>query len=196
MPQSHACPHPEITYHSLHDFPSRAIKAEARQFCLDRIREAYQIEYNPSIHCDLDSLMQEGTLSWYAHEAAGGFFIALDEFCNIVGTSAFYNMIWKEKSLSRLSSRYSTDHSVVQIARVYIRRDFRKKGIGRRLVRITEQYIADHLPYNVIYLHADTCSQAALRFWNNCGYECFNQMTDQSEYGIFHISEFDKFLSV
>jgi GNAT superfamily N-acetyltransferase len=61
---------------------------------------------------------------------------------------------------------YAVEPAVGRLRRVYVRRDVRRQGVGRRLVRALEAAAADH--YRRLMLRTDTV--AAARFYEALGY--------------------------
>ncbi|HYS69511.1 MAG TPA: GNAT family N-acetyltransferase [Gemmatimonadaceae bacterium] len=78
--------------------------------------------------------------------------------------------VYKEEDIIAIggltSDPYSDDPALGRLRHIYVRPDARRRGIGRRLVRILEQ--AAEQTYRALVLRTD--SPAAARFYETLGY--------------------------
>ncbi|TDE33236.1 GNAT family N-acetyltransferase, partial [Nonomuraea mesophila] len=65
-----------------------------------------------------------------------------------------------------LAERYP-DHSTAQLFRVYVRREHRRNGLARALVRLARDFVSATPGYERLYLHTDTRSDGAEPFWKS-----------------------------
>lgn len=144
----------------------------ARQFCLDLIKEVYGTDYRPDWHADLDSLAGDEQLSWFSPHRGGAFWTIRTDNLGIVASAGLYRLDWKPSLLASLPGRYQNPTAVAQLVRVYIREDFRGRGLGRRLAAFAESE-ARRLGYSTLYLHADSGTPATIAFWLASGFSRF-----------------------
>ncbi len=144
--------------------------AEARAFCLATIVETYGIGYRADWHADLDALARGGDTSWYGRGQRGAFWILADDTGAAVATAGLYRLGLKPALVSAFAARYRDPDCVAQLGRVYIRRDWRGRRIGRWLDALVAAEAA-RLGYETLYLHADAGAEATLGFWRGRGYE-------------------------
>ena len=144
--------------------------AEARQFCLDTIKEFYGFDYRPDWHADLDSLLLPATENHYSAAHRGAFWTLRDGTGDVVATGGIRHLAWKPNIVAMFPDRYARGEEIASLWRVYVRKDRRKGGIGRWLSALCEAE-AHRLGYGTMYLHASSDALATLAFWEAVGYE-------------------------
>lgn len=167
------------------------LRAEARAFCLRMINEVYEIDYTPTWHVDLDSLLSAGTENWFSDEMRGRFLIVQGAGGRIVATGGFYGLERKPSTMERLRDRYSDVEKVCQIVRVYVEQRARRKGLGSLIVEALESK-ARKVGYLATYLHADAKTPGALGFWRSQGYSAFGRFSYPSSRGTDSSVDFEK----
>ena len=151
---------------------SRERRAAARRFCLDTIRDVYGTEYRPDWHTDLDSLIGSPERCWFSRDNRGAFWSLNAPGGEIIATAGLYRLAWKPHLAAALAGRYPSADEVVQLVRVYVRKDRRGRGIGRWLTACAESQ-ARRLGFPTLYLHANTDTEATIAFWRGQGFEEF-----------------------
>lgn len=144
--------------------------AEARLFCLRTINEVYGIDHRPDWHADLDSLL--GPANQYAARHAGAFWTVQDSRGTVVATAGLLHLSWKPAIPAAFPGRYPAGPDIGALGRVYVRRDWRGRGLGRHLVAVAEHHAAT-LGHATLYLHADAGTPATLAFWHATGFHPF-----------------------
>jgi GNAT superfamily N-acetyltransferase len=149
---------------------------QARSFCLDVIKEFYGIDYNPEWHVDLDSFLL--TDDSHFSPANRGVFWTVGELNNtLVAAGAVSAITWKPRILEHFPARYPKPEIVAHVARVYVRKDWRNRGLGKHLDSLLETE-AVRLGYSVAYLHASSNAVATIAFWRRSGYTPFGDHED------------------
>lgn len=144
----------------------------ARTFCLDVIKEFYGFDYRADWHADLDALTGAPAASCYAEQNRGAFWLLTDVDGTIVATAGLYPLSYKAELAKSLAERYPQLDRVASTARVYVRKDWRGRGLGRYLNELVEA-AAPALGYDTLYLHASSDADATLKFWQANGYTPF-----------------------
>lgn len=143
--------------------------AQARQFCLDTIKEFYGFDYRRDWHIDLDSLLLPPADNHYSRHHAGAFWTLRDRSDEIVGTIGIRHLAWKPNIVAMFPGRYARGEEIASLWRLYVRRDHRGRGLGRWLTALCEGE-AKRLGYATMYLHASSDALATLAFWKAVGY--------------------------
>ncbi len=143
--------------------------AEARQFCLDTIKEFYGFDYRVDWHLDLDSLLLPADESHYSRRHGGGFWALRDLSGAMVATAGIRHLAWKPTIIAMFPERYVRGEEIASLWRVYVRNDIRGHGLGRWLTELCEVQ-ARGLGYATMYLHASSDALATLSFWRAVGY--------------------------
>lgn len=157
-----------LTLARLPEEPSRE-HAQARQFCLDTIKEFYGFDYRRDWHGDLDSLLLPAVDNHYSRHHSGGFWTLGDATGEVVATAGIRHLAWKPNIVTMFPGRYRRGEEVASLWRVYVRKDLRGRGLGRWLAALCETEAAG-LGYRVMYLHATSDALATLAFWQAVGY--------------------------
>lgn len=144
----------------------------ARTFCLAVIKEFYGFDYRPDWHADLDALCGPAAASCYAAQNRGAFWLLNDAGGDIVATAGLYRLAYKAELAKSLATRYPQLEKVASTARVYVRKDWRGRGLGRYLNQLVEK-AAPEMDYDTLYLHASSDADATLKFWQASGYTPF-----------------------
>jgi ribosomal protein S18 acetylase RimI-like enzyme len=152
----------------LPDTPSRD-HAEARQFCLDTIKEFYRFDYRREWHADLDSLLLPAIENHYSRHHRAAFWILRNQAGEIAATAAIRHLGWKPNIVAMFPERYPCGEDIASIWRVYVRKDLRRHGLGRWLTALCE-HEATQLGYRAMYLHATSDALATVAFWQSVGY--------------------------
>ncbi|WP_176038724.1 GNAT family N-acetyltransferase [Brucella tritici] len=168
------------------------LRKEIRAFCLRIIKEQYAIEYNEKWHADLDSLLLSNDLNWFSTPNRGRFYTAsCGETGKIIAAGGLYDLSYKPTTQSRLQTRYEYTAPVCQIVRVYLDSSYRRRGIGRQIVKALEAD-AYELGYHQCYLHADAEATNTLRFWRALGYKDFGRFSYLAGSRVDTCVDFDK----
>lgn len=142
----------------------------ARRFCLDTIKEFYGFDYNPDWHVDIDSLLRPEAETHYAAPNRGAFWTLSDTAGDIVATVGVRGLWYKPAIVEAFRDRYTDPGKVGSLWRLYVRKDLRGQGLGKKLNRLVEEE-AVKLGYSSMYLHASSDAAAAIGFWKSVGYE-------------------------
>ncbi|MBB4105360.1 GNAT family N-acetyltransferase [Allorhizobium borbori] len=169
----------------------RCINREARDFCLEMIRQTYAIDYHAQWHADLDALLQTGDGNWYAEASRGAFCVVYNASGNMIATGGLHGFSRKPGTVARLGPRYDQHAAVCQLVRVYLAPCMRGKGLGTRIVTRLEE-TALKLGYQISYLHADALAASTLRFWEHCGYREFGRFSYDANGRVDMSVDFDK----
>lgn len=151
---------------------SQKLRAAARSFCLETIREVYGTEYRPDWHADLDSLTGRIERCWFSAGNRGAFWSLHAPEGDIVATAGLYRLAWKPNLAVAFADRYPSADAVAQLVRVYVRRDRRGQGIGRWLTALAEAE-ARRREVAILYLHASSDRAATIGFWRSRGFAEF-----------------------
>jgi len=144
-------------------------RAEARQFCLDTIKEFYGFDYRRDWHIDLDTLLLPPAENHYSRQNRGAFWTLRDVRGDLVATAGVRHLAWKPNIVAMFPDRYERGEEIASLWRVYVRKDQRGHGLGRWLTTLCEGE-ADRLGYRTMYLHASSDAPATLAFWQAVGY--------------------------
>lgn len=142
----------------------------ARAFCLSTIKEFYNFDYRKDWHEDLDSLCLAGAGNHYAPVNRGAFWYLTGSDGEIVATAGVRHLEWKPAILEAFKERYPDPRRIASLWRLYVRKDLRGAGIGRKLNALAEAE-AVKLGYDTMYLHASSDAAATISFWKAMGYE-------------------------
>ncbi|MGL5831073.1 MAG: GNAT family N-acetyltransferase [Candidatus Altimarinota bacterium] len=148
----------------------KKMRAEARQFCLEQIKQEYGYDYVPQWHADLDSLLDK--VGMYSSVNKGVFLAALIEN-NLVGTIGMRDLkykplLWEEYSKAIGSKK------IASIWRTYTAKEFRGLGIASYLLEKAEKE-ALKWDYECIYLHTSLNKADSVKFWSKRGYQIFKE---------------------
>jgi GNAT superfamily N-acetyltransferase len=143
--------------------------AEARQFCLDTIKEFYGFGYRPDWHADLDALLRPAAESHYSRQNRGAFWTLRDADGSLVATAGIRHLGWKPNIVALFPGRYERGEEIASLWRLYVRKDRRRHGLGRWFAAVCERE-AERLGYGTMYLHANADAQATIAFWESIGY--------------------------
>ena len=155
--------------------------AQARGFCLAVIKEVYGFDYRPDWHADLDALTGPASGNPYAAAQGGAFLVLRKSAGALAATAAVQALAFKPRVAARLAGRYPDPSRVAHLARVYVRRDLRGGGLGRRLAAMAERRAAA-LGYARIYLHAHSATAATIGFWRGRGYAEIGTAEDHTDF--------------
>ncbi len=169
------------------------VRADARTFCLRMIKNVYGIDYTPTWHSDLDSLLLAQPHNWFSRERRGSFLFVRDGDGHIIATGGLYALENKPATKERLRNRYGDGEKVCQIVRVYIKPRARRKGLGTLIVAALESQ-ASEFDYTSSYLHADAQTPETLSFWKSQGYGACGRFSYPSSRGTETSVDFDKSL--
>lgn len=162
------------------DEPSAA-HSQARQFCLDTIKEFYGFDYRPDWHVDLDSLLRPSAENHYSRRHGGAFWTLRDPAGEIIATTGIRHLLWKPNIVEMFPDRYRRGEEIASLWRVYVRRDWRARGLGSQLTALSEAE-AVRLGYGTMYLHASADALATLAFWRRAGYEFIGNCETSSHF--------------
>ena len=143
--------------------------AEARQFCLETIKEFYGFEHRPDWHADLDALLLPAAQNHYSRRHRGAFWTLRDESGELVATAGIRHLGWKPNILAMFPDRYPRGEDIASLWRLYVRKDQRRHGLGRRMTALSEAE-AVRFGYRTMYLHASSDALATIAFWRSMGY--------------------------
>lgn len=155
---------------------SKISSKQVRAFCLKIIKEVYGYDYRADWHADLDNLLIKD--NEYSQKQNGAFFVALDNK-KIVGTIGIKSLVSKPALLQKFP-HYGDGKKVGSMWRAYVDKDYRGKGIGRKLVELAEKF-AKKTGYPKIYLHTSMSNPDALAFWQKQGYQIIKKENDPDQ---------------
>lgn len=137
---------------------------EAAQALMRRtVEEDFRSTYDPDLHRDIDDIERT-----YMLPVRHTMLVAEDTRTGeIVGTAGA-----RDGALHRgpdhLVRRYAGG-TTAQLVRVYVRREDRRRGIARALVRAVLEFIVADGTYTIVALHTFPHSPGALAFWESIG---------------------------
>ena len=157
-----------LTLSLLADAPSSA-HAAARQFCLDVIKEFYGFDYRPDWHHDLDTLLLPPAENHYGAANRGAFWTLCEPDGTLIATAGIRGLWWKPNLVQEFAARYPDPGKIGSLWRVYVRKDWRGRGLGKWLSFMAEDE-AYWRGYTTMYLHASADAAATIAFWKSAGY--------------------------
>lgn len=132
-----------------------------REHVLRVVREDLRLEYRAEWHWDLDDMQHA-----YVDHPRQALFVASDaDSGRIVGSTSVVNVGPNAPPHPTWIARRYSHSTVAQLLRVYIARDYRRRGIARGLVERARQFVASASGYDTIYLHTDASVPGAEAFW-------------------------------
>jgi GNAT superfamily N-acetyltransferase len=143
--------------------------ARARKFCLDVIKEFYGFDYRPDWHGDLDSLLLPPGGNHFSSSNRGAFWIVEDETGEIIATTGIRHLGWKPNCAALFADIYGDGTNVASLWRLYVRKDKRAHGLGKKLAALCE-FDALAKGYGRMYLHASSDAVATIGFWKSRQY--------------------------
>lgn len=143
--------------------------AQARQFCLDVIKEFYGFDYRPDWHGDLDSLLLPPAGNHFSSLHRGAFWIVENRNGEIVATTGIRHLGWKPNCAMLFSDLYGDGTGIASLWRQYVRKDMRGRGLGKKLAALCENEALSR-GYERMYLHASSHASATVGFWKSRGY--------------------------
>lgn len=125
------------------------------------LRDDMKISYDPARHADLDDPQ-----CVYLDNPRHALFVAIDGATGeVIGTTALRADGPKSPPHPAwLAERYTSDE-VVQLFRVYIAPEARRRGAARALVEAARHFVATEGSYHTIYLHTNPLVPGAEAFW-------------------------------
>lgn len=161
-------PLPPLSLYSL-EMLSPEERGKVRQYCLDQIKETYNIAYNPQWHADLDTMASgHPEESLYNNQKGGHLQVARDQDGQIYGTAGLQRLNDRRPDLFQRFFPEAAPEDIGSIWRVYIPKKSQGQGLGTKLARWMEDK-AKNLAYKMLYLHSD--SHRAAAFWGKQGYK-------------------------
>jgi GNAT superfamily N-acetyltransferase len=156
---------------------------DAKSFCLSVIKEVYDYHYQKEWAYDLDYLFK--TNDFYTDDKKGLFVIALinDE---IVATAAIRSLNSAPDISEKLKDRFINTKEVAIINRVYVKKEYRGQGVGKKIYDFLENE-ALFYNYSILYLNASKKTDA-LSFWKKNGYQDF--LTEPDIYQTTHLEKY------
>lgn len=133
----------------------------ARALMIRTIEEDFGTRYDPAVQRDVADLR-----ATYLEPARCALFVAVDDASGeVVGTGGT-----RDGRLAggpaHLVERYARGDTA-QLVRIYVRREDRRRGIARALVRANLEFILGEASYVRIALHTFPHSPGALPFWES-----------------------------
>lgn len=130
---------------------------ECKDFMLSIIKNEFGYDFNPEWHWDIDQI-EEIYL-----KNRGCFFVAKDKD-KIVGTIAVrpYDKAYPEL-------KQICDRNTASIWRHYIEYKHRRKGIGKKLLELAENFIKES-KYTQTYLHTQRTISGSAEYWLSQGF--------------------------
>jgi GNAT superfamily N-acetyltransferase len=137
----------------------------ARELMLRTVREDFGDPYDPVVHADIDEMG-----AWYLEPEAPFLLVAADRASGeLLATAGVRSGVLKEGlSPQHLVERYR-DGRTGQLVRVYVRREHRRRGIARVLIRQVLDRVRREGHYDTVALHTFPHSPGALPFWQSMG---------------------------
>lgn len=137
-----------IVYESL----NRKDIGECKEFMLSIIKNEFGYDFNPEWHWDIDQLEKV-----YLNKKSC-FFVAKHKG-KIIGTIAVRPYDKKYLELEKICN-----DNTASIWRHYIEYGYRRKGIGKKLLKLSEDFITAS-KYRQIYLHTQRTIPGSLEYW-------------------------------
>lgn len=142
---------------------------QARQFCLDVIKEFYGFDYRPDWHGDLDSLLLPPTGNHFSDLHRGAFWTVENGQGEIVATTGIRHLGWKPNCAALFFDLYGDGTGIASLWRQYVRKDMRGRGLGKKLAALCENEGLSR-GYQRMYLHASSHASATVGFWKSRDY--------------------------
>ena len=134
---------------------------EVQKFLFSQIKKEFGYGYVPQYHRDIINLNE-----FYIHPQRNNFFVARDEFDNILATIGIRAY---DKDFKEFQGIYSEDRTA-SIWRLFVDEKYRRYGIASRLFQIAEKF-AYKMNYGEIYLHTHRTLPGAMDFWMKMGFK-------------------------
>jgi ribosomal protein S18 acetylase RimI-like enzyme len=129
-----------------------------KEFMLGIIKNEFGYDFNPDWHWDIDQVEKVYL------QNRGCFFVA--KYQNkIVGTIAV-----RPYDKNYVELKEICDSNTASIWRHYIMQEYRRKGIGRKLLSLAENFIKSS-KYNQTYLHTQRTIPGSAEYWLSQGFE-------------------------
>ncbi|MFG2937504.1 GNAT family N-acetyltransferase [Streptomyces sp. NPDC048282] len=136
----------------------------ARAVMLDTVYRDFGTGYVPRWHGDI---VDPGAA--YLAPRRHTLLVAVDAGGQIVGTGALDSRGPAHPPNPReLAERYPSGETA-QVRRLYVRPEFRRRGIARRLVAALVDFAVADGGYRAVYLHTDPAVPGAEAFWRSLG---------------------------
>lgn len=133
----------------------------ARALMIRTFDEDFKTGYAPELHRDVDDIR-----GVYIVPPRHVLFVAVDDASHeLVGTAGVRGGALRYGP-EELARRYDDEHTA-QLVRVYIRREDRRRGVGRALVAAALEFIRADGAYSTVALHTFPHSPGALSFWQS-----------------------------
>ncbi|WP_409199972.1 GNAT family N-acetyltransferase [Methanobrevibacter sp. DSM 116169] len=133
-----------------------------KDFLFNQIKKEYGYGYVPNFHEDIINLKET-----YIDNNKNNFFIAIDKEKNkIIGSIAIRGY---DKDFKEFEGMFSYNLTS-SIWRLFVDNDYRRLGIGRKLVEKVEIFSKEN-DYIGIYLHTHKTLKGALDFWTSLKYD-------------------------
>lgn len=129
-------------------------------FLMKMIKSEYGYDYIESYHKDIKNL-KETYLT-----PKNNFYIILNKSEQIIGSIGIRGY---DKEFKEFENIYKKDDTS-SIWRMFINKNYRRKGLGSTLVKIVEKFSKEE-NYNKIYLHTHRTVKGALSFWESLDYK-------------------------
>lgn len=155
--------------------PNESTFDAVRAFMLNIIKTDFNYDFNPDWHSDISNLD-----TVYLNDLS--LLFVLTEGNDIVGTIAGRPY---DKEYPTLKGRY-TAQNTIGLWRHYLRKDWRGKGLGTKLLWQFEKR-ARELGYEKIYLHTQKTIPGSLEYWLAKSYVVVEDTND--EYQTVHLEK-------
>jgi GNAT superfamily N-acetyltransferase len=138
---------------------------QARAVMYRSVIEDFREEPNPRIHSDIDDLV-----GWYGQGGGPFMLVAVDDATGqVIATAGVRGGELKEGlSPQHLVEAYR-DGRTGQLVRVYVLREYRRRGIAQKLVEAVLDKTRSDGFYDRIVLHTYQHSPGAVSFWTSMG---------------------------
>lgn len=154
----------------------------AKALMITTVIEDFKTGYEEGTRPDIDDI--EGV---FLRDPRHTLFVAVDDATgDLIGTTGVRGG-GLQSGPPDLVRRYDEVHTA-QIARVYIDRAHRRRGIGRAMVQAALRFVLDDPEYTTIALHTFPHSPGALPFWQSIGTEVAQWQYDVWDERFFEIS--------
>lgn len=135
----------------------------ARALMIRTLDEDFQTGYQPDTYRDIDDI--DGV---FVAPPRHTLFVAIDtQSGDVIGTCGVRDGVLRGGP-EHLVRRYAAGDTA-QLVRVYVRREDRRRGIARALVRTALEFILADDGCSIIALHTFPHSPGALPFWQSIG---------------------------
>ncbi|TDE88547.1 GNAT family N-acetyltransferase [Occultella glacieicola] len=156
--------------------------AGAAHVMMRSVREDFQSEYDPTIHDDIDFLVDT-----YVRPVGPFMLVAVDDATGrIIATGGIRGGKLKGDTSPRHLIEAYDNPRVGQVVRVYVLREARRRGIAKAIVRAVLERAQAEGHYDKVVLHTFLHSPGAVPFWTAMGAQLVVDDTDGPTNAMFY----------